>query len=97
MRARVLSARDRQAERARAGGPRLNARLKGTALRSACVLAADGRRLLADAVEKLGLSARAHDRILRVARTVADLEGAERIGLGHLAEAVQYRALDRRA
>jgi len=97
VRARVLAARDRQAERARAGGPRLNARLKGTALRSACVLAADGRRLLADAVEKLGLSARAHDRILRVARTVADLEGAERIGLGHLAEAVQYRALDRRA
>lgn len=97
VRARVLAARERQAERAGAGGPRVNARLKGAALRRACPIPPEGRRLLAEAVEKLGLSARAHDRILRVARTIADLEGAERISVAHLAEAVQYRALDRRA
>jgi magnesium chelatase family protein len=100
VRERVLLARQRQAERDAKGGAnraRVNARLKGAALRRACGIDAAGRRLLADAVEKLGLSARAHDRILRVARTIADLESSERILLAHLAEAVQYRALDRRA
>jgi magnesium chelatase family protein len=100
VRERVLVARQRQAERdAKAGAhrARVNACLKGAALRRACAIDAAGRRLLADAVEKLGLSARAHDRILRVARTIADLESSERILLAHLAEAVQYRALDRRA
>ncbi len=100
VRERVLVARQRQAERDAKGGAnraRVNARLKGAALRRACGIDAAGRRLLADAVEKLGLSARAHDRILRVARTIADLESSERILLAHLAEAVQYRALDRRA
>jgi len=97
VRERVAAARRRQAERAGPGGARLNARLKGAALRRSCPIDGTGRKLLSDAVEKLGLSARAHDRILRVARTIADLEGAERIALGHLAEAVQYRALDRRA
>ena len=75
--------------------PSVNARLRGAALRRACALDAGGRQLLGEAMEKLGLSARAHDRILRVARTIADLEGAERIAAAHLAEAVQYRALDR--
>ncbi len=97
VRDRVSAARGRQAERAAGGGARVNARLKGAALRRACAIDAAGRKLLSDAVEKLGLSARAHDRILRVARTIADLEGADRILCGHLAEAVQYRALDRRA
>ncbi len=101
VRERVWAARQRQAERADQGGAqkaaRVNARLKGAALRRACAVDADGRRLLLDAVEKLGLSARAHDRILRVARTIADLEGSERIHTAHLAEATQYRALDRRA
>jgi magnesium chelatase family protein len=101
VRERVEAARRRQAERSERDGPRkagcVNARLKGAALRRACAVDAAGRRLLADAVEKLGLSARAHDRILRVARTIADLEGTERILTAHLAEAAQYRALDRRA
>ncbi len=98
VRSRVCAARARQADRnARSGGGViLNARLRGSALRRHCALGASGRTLLADAVEKLGLSARAHDRILRVARTIADLEGAAAIEVKHLAEAVQYRALDRR-
>ena len=101
VRKRVWAARERQRERAAQGGapvvPGVNARLKGAALRRTCVVDDAGRRLLTEAVEKLGLSARAHDRILRVARTIADLEGSERILTAHLAEAAQYRALDRRA
>jgi magnesium chelatase family protein len=101
VRGRVQAARQRQAERAAGHGfgkrAALNARLRGAALRRACGVGEEGRRLLADAVEKLGLSARAHDRILRVARSIADLEGHEEIRTAHLAEAVQYRALDRRS
>jgi magnesium chelatase family protein len=95
VRERVLRAREVQA--ARAGGleGRLNARLRGAALRRACALDQAGRALLLRASERLGLSARGHDRVLRVARTVADLEGGEAIAPRHLAEAVQYRALDR--
>ncbi|HET8540343.1 MAG TPA: YifB family Mg chelatase-like AAA ATPase [Anaeromyxobacter sp.] len=90
VRERVVRARGRQAAR---GGA--NARLRGAPLRRACALDADGRRLLQAAVERLGLSARAHDKVLRVARTIADLEGAEAVRAAHVAEAVQYRALDR--
>jgi len=94
-RARVARARDRQAAR---GGPRVarcNARLRGAALRRLCTPDEPGRRLLADAVARLGLSARAHDKVLRVARTIADLDGREAIGAAQVAEAIQYRALDR--
>jgi magnesium chelatase family protein len=98
VRARVLAARERQAARAGPrGGAGLNARLRGAALRRHCAPDDTGRRLLADAVTRLGLSARAHDKVLRVARTIADLAGADRIGAPHVAEAVQYRALDRPA
>jgi magnesium chelatase family protein len=95
VRARVLAARAVQAGRAGPRGPRVNARLRGAALRRLCGPDEPGRRLLARAVEKLGLSARAHDRVLRVARTIADLEGATAVGAPHVAEAIQYRALDR--
>jgi magnesium chelatase family protein len=60
-----------------------------------CALDEAGERTLELAVRKMGLSARAHDRILKVARTVADLDHAERVSAKHLAEAVQYRSLDR--
>jgi magnesium chelatase family protein len=64
-------------------------------LRSFAAPDEEGRRLLRAAMEKLGLSARAHDRILRVARTIADLEASEHVHAPHLAEAIQYRSLDR--
>ena len=69
----------------------LNARLHGRRLRSATTLDADARRLLDAALTKLSLSARGHDRVLRVARTIADLEASDRVGAEHLAEALQFR------
>jgi magnesium chelatase family protein len=93
VRARVVGAREAQAAR----GPRTNARLRGAALRRLCLPDAEGRSLLQSAVERLGLSARAHDKVLRVARTIADLEGVDAVRSFHVAEAIQYRALDRTA
>ena len=95
VRDRVTRARAAQAGRAEARGARCNARLRGTALRRLCAPDEAGRSLLARAVEKLGLSARGHDKVLRVARTIADLEGADAVRAPHVAEAIQYRALDR--
>lgn len=96
MRDQVLAARDRQRHRLGGDGRLLNGRMTGRLVRRHCPLDPDGEAVLRSAVEDLGLSARAHDRILRVARTVADLGGADRIGAGHLAEAVGYRTLDRK-
>jgi magnesium chelatase family protein len=95
VRARVGRARDRQASRVGPRVSRCNARLRGAALRRYCTPDEAGRKLLADAVTRLGLSARAHDKVLRVARTIADLEGREAIGVAQVAEAIQYRSLDR--
>jgi magnesium chelatase family protein len=64
-------------------------------IRQHCELSSDAERLLERAMQQQGLSARAHDRILKVARTVADLEGAQSIAVKHIAEAIQYRTLDR--
>lgn len=64
-------------------------------VRRHCALDAAGQQLLKLAVHRLGLSARAYDRILKVGRTNADLAGAERLGPEHLSEAIQYRSLDR--
>jgi len=72
-----------------------NARMPSKLIREHCKLDAQGERTLEMAVERMGLSARAHDRILKVSRTIADLAGVERIAVNHLAEAVQYRSLDR--
>ncbi|HEY1189844.1 MAG TPA: magnesium chelatase, partial [Gemmata sp.] len=96
MRAQVFAARAVQAVRfgSRAGG--LNGRMTSKQLRAHCVLDPDGQATLKEAMEALGLSARAHDRILRVARTVADLAGCDRITQDHVAEAIGFRALDRK-
>ena len=95
IRARVETARQLQRDRFRRAGIRCNADMSTHHLRRACELDPPSRRLLTAAIDRLGLSARAHDRILKVARTIADLAGCERIESAHVAEAVQYRALDR--
>jgi magnesium chelatase family protein len=90
MRARVCAARDIGQRRGF-----YNAHIPAGELRKLCRLDDSGERTLEMAVRRMGLSARAHDRILKVARTVADLDSADRIATKHLAEAVQYRSLDR--
>jgi magnesium chelatase family protein len=74
----------------------LNGRMTGRQIRKYCVLSAEAESVLKSAMENLSLSARAHDRILRVARTIADLADSERVEAAHVAEAVGYRALDRK-
>ncbi|MEJ2646520.1 MAG: YifB family Mg chelatase-like AAA ATPase [Gammaproteobacteria bacterium] len=92
VRDRVEAARGRQRSRGT-----VNAELQGELLTSHCRLSPPDRRLLQQALERLGLSARAYHRILRVARTVADLDHAEHIATVHLTEAIQYRCMDRGA
>jgi magnesium chelatase family protein len=72
-----------------------NAQMSGKMVREVCRLDPTGSALIKTAMEKLQLSARAYDRILKVARTTADMEGSERILTEHLAQAIQYRQLDR--
>ena len=72
-----------------------NAHMPVRMIRKQCALDESGERTLEMAVRRMGLSARAHDRILKVARTVADLSGTENVSAKHVAEAVQYRSLDR--
>ncbi|MDF2924756.1 MAG: ATP-binding protein [Paenibacillaceae bacterium] len=95
MKALVLAARKLQEERY-AGTPyRYNGELNGRALRKFCKPLPEAAALLAAAFENLNLSVRAHDRVLKLARTIADLEGALEIGADHVAEAIQYRNLDK--
>ena len=95
IRARVVAARARQTARFTGTVTRVNARMSGRQTRRFCQLPLDGTRLLGLAVTRLGLSARAHDRLLRVARTIADLAGEDTITTEHVSEAIQYRSLDR--
>jgi magnesium chelatase family protein len=90
MRDRVMAARAVQQARGF-----VNAFLPARLIRSLCALDDAAERTLEMAVRRMGLSARAHDRILKVARTIADLDRAEGVSAKHLAEAVQYRSLDR--
>lgn len=92
---RVEKARAIQQERYRGTGVTCNAAMTPRLLRAHCAIDAEASGLLEHAMESLSLSARAHDRILKVARTLADLEGAERVAAGHVLEAIQYRTLDR--
>jgi magnesium chelatase family protein len=96
MREQVARARKAQRERFGAESHRLNSRMTTRQLRKYCVLDTEGRRLLQTAMDELGLSARAHDRILRVARTIADLDGSSGIQQAHVMEAIGYRSLDRK-
>jgi magnesium chelatase family protein len=96
VRQRVIDARSRQSERYRADKKTYsNAQMLPKMIRKYCAITADGEKLLENAITRLGLSARAHDRILKVARTIADLDAAENIEPRHLSEAIQYRTLDR--
>jgi len=97
IRQRVNAARERQRERYRGTGVFCNAQLQPGMMRECCPLTPAAQQLMASAFDRLGLSARAHDRILKVARTIADLAGEEQISEMHVAEAIQYRSLDRDA
>ncbi|HEX3662939.1 MAG TPA: YifB family Mg chelatase-like AAA ATPase [Acidobacteriaceae bacterium] len=102
IRARVLAARERQRARFAATPVKTakekifsNAQMGTRQIRAHCELSPDAEKLLERAMLQQGLTARAHDRILKVARTIADLEGAESLAVPHIAEAIQYRTLDR--
>ena len=96
MRTQVLSARDIQAERFRKSRTRYNADMSHKQVLANCKLEAQGHKILKTAMEDFGLSARAHDKILRVARTIADLEQSSNVSPMHLFEAITYRTLDRK-
>jgi len=95
IRARVEAARQIQHQRFARSSMQSNAEMTSRAMRRHCELDAPSRHILDQALTHLGLSVRAHDRVLKVARTIADLAGSERIQSSHIAEAVNYRALDR--
>ncbi len=96
IRQRVVNAREIQASRYNDNpGVYCNAQISSKTLKEICTIDQVGANLLKAAMQKLNLSARAYDRILKVARTIADLAASESIKAEHLAEAIQYRSLDR--
>jgi magnesium chelatase family protein len=97
IRERVIRARQTQLQRFAGSRQKIycNAQMSSGQIRTHCELTADCERLLERAMTQQGLSARAHDRILKVARTIADLQGASALEPKHIAEAIQYRTLDR--
>ena len=94
VKARVDAARAIQARRLAGSGQSCNAQIAPAQMGRFCRLDAAGEALMRSAFQRMGLTARSHDRILRVARTIADLDGEADIGAAHLAEAIQYRDTD---
>jgi len=95
LRERILAARRLQAQRLEAFGIYCNAQMTPRTLRRFCRLDAESQKQMENAITRIGLSARAYDRVLKVSRTIADLENSENIRAHHVAEAIQYRNLDR--
>jgi magnesium chelatase family protein len=97
IRERVVRARQKQLDRSATSRQKLycNAQMSSRHIRTFCELSADCERLIERAMTQQGLSARAHDRILKVARTIADLDDVSNLEPKHIAEAIQYRSLDR--
>ncbi|MCG8451104.1 MAG: YifB family Mg chelatase-like AAA ATPase [Pirellulales bacterium] len=95
MRTIVNTARVHQQKRFANSSTRTNSQMTTRELRQHCALDISCQKLLEQSVDKMGLSARAHDKVLRVARTIADVDGAEEIGVEHISEAINYRLLDR--
>ena len=96
IRERVNRAREIQRKRFAGTEITCNAKMTPRMTREFCILSPDAENLLKLSFEKLGLSARAYDKILRIARTIADLDESENIEAAHIAQAVQYRSLDRK-
>jgi magnesium chelatase family protein len=92
---RVNAARDIQRDRFAAKRLYCNSQMTSRHLKKYCQIGEDSKGLLEQAIDKLGLSARAYTRILKIARTIADLDGLETISPAHVSEAIQYRSLDR--
>ena len=96
MREQVITAREIQAKRFQDDSNKLNGKMTPPQIRKRCKLESDAESILKAAMEETGLSARAHDKILRIARTIADLDTSDKITSTHLTEAINYRTLDRR-
>jgi magnesium chelatase family protein len=94
-RSMVVEAYERQKNRYARHGISWNSELHGPLLKKYAALSADGEQLLSGVYDRLGLSFRAHDRILKMSRTIADLAGRNSIGAEDVAEAIQYRCLDK--
>ena len=96
IRERVNKAREIQNKRFAGTGISCNANMTAAATREYCTMTDDANMLMKNSFERLGMSGRAYDKVLRVARTIADLAGSENIEFEHIAEALQFRALDRK-
>ncbi len=96
IRERVNKARDIQLERFKGDGIYCNSRMDKSQIKKYCSINEESKTLLGLAIDKLGMSARAYDKILKVSRTIADLEGSSSIETPHISEAIQYRSLDKR-